>query len=751
MSLDHKPLSLRSNTQIASRHVSLASGTLLALGSTLLMPISHAADTSATTVTSETLLEGVTVTAKRKPVTAAAANPNADPEAPYKIDKSGNSKFTEPLLNVSKTITVVGKEQLKDSGTTALKELMRSQPGITLGTGEGGNAVGDRFIIRGFDSRNDLFTDGLRDPGVTTREVFNTEQIEIAKGPSSTFAGRGTTGGAVNSVSKKPQNTHFAKGSVTVGNDKRVTLDANRVLSDKLKVRANVMVQDSEVAGRNEVFDKRKGLALAADYQATDKVSVLADYYHLKGESIPDFGHPWDPTTNKPVNVKRDNFYGIVGRDFQDTSADIFTTTLQVDFSNNTRLTSKMRAGETTNDYVAGAPEGANIAAGTVQSRAKSGGFTNKIMGNNTQITHERHSGNTEHTIIAGFDISNEEVSNQPYVSTTVVVDIQNPNNKPTSVPSVTRRDFASTLKAQSRSLYAMDTIKFNEQWQLFGGLRYDQFKIHNNPINYATGVPTGSARYDRGFTNGHVGLVFKPKANASVYTSYSTSSNLPGEMYDGVGDVAYGGLTEAIQDFKPEQNKSIELGTKWNVANDNLALSAAVFQTDKKNKIESLRAGAVTTYHQTGAIRVKGIEFGVSGNPTPKLNLSGGLTYMDTEVTHSADPTIIGKEVANVAAKSASLQTKYQVTPKLALGGTVVHTGKIKGGAFAATTDRELPSSNRLDLMAQYKLSKKLTAQLNVNNATDETIYEALYRSGSPFTYVAPGRAVNVTFNYDF
>ena len=80
---------------------------------------------------------------------------------------------------------------------------MLNTAGVTLGTGEGGNAFGDRFFIRGFDARNDVFIDGIRDAGVSVRENFFTEQIEILRGPGSSFAGRGTTGGAINIVTKQ--------------------------------------------------------------------------------------------------------------------------------------------------------------------------------------------------------------------------------------------------------------------------------------------------------------------------------------------------------------------------------------------------------------------------------------------------------------------------------------------------------------------------------------------------------------------
>ncbi|MEI9924706.1 MAG: TonB-dependent receptor plug domain-containing protein [Bradyrhizobium sp.] len=117
-------------------------------------------------------------------------NPYADAAAPYKVDPypRPRGKFPEPILNTPKTITVISKDVLADQNATTLKQALLNTAGVTLGTGEGGNAFGDRFFVRGFDTRNDIFVDGVRDSGVSVRENFFTEQIEILRGPGSSFA-----------------------------------------------------------------------------------------------------------------------------------------------------------------------------------------------------------------------------------------------------------------------------------------------------------------------------------------------------------------------------------------------------------------------------------------------------------------------------------------------------------------------------------------------------------------------------------
>ena len=179
------------------------------------------------------------------------------------------------------------------------KEILASQAGITLGTGEIGNAFGDRYIIRGHEARSDVFVDGVRDPGMTTRESFATEQIEITKGPSSTFAGRGSSGGAVNGISKQASlNYNFAIAEGGIGSDEyhRVTLDVNQPLSDTIAVRANLLHADEQVPNREPAAKRRVGGLVSGLWEATDQLGFVVDYYRLEADDVPDLGSYFDRT-----------------------------------------------------------------------------------------------------------------------------------------------------------------------------------------------------------------------------------------------------------------------------------------------------------------------------------------------------------------------------------------------------------------------------------------------------------------------
>ncbi|HCP03025.1 MAG TPA: TonB-dependent siderophore receptor, partial [Pseudomonas sp.] len=196
----------------------------------------------------------------------ADANPYAEEAAPYKARTLSDSRRTRDIADTPQTMTVITRSAIEDSGKTELKDILSAQPGITLGTGEGGNSFGDRYIIRGYEARSDIYTDGLRDPGLITRETFALEQVEIAKGPSSTFAGRGSTGGAVNSVTKKANlwdDFTTVEGGLGTDDFERYTLDTNRVLTDDLAIRFNGLYTEAEVPDRGPAEKRRTGALIS--------------------------------------------------------------------------------------------------------------------------------------------------------------------------------------------------------------------------------------------------------------------------------------------------------------------------------------------------------------------------------------------------------------------------------------------------------------------------------------------------------
>jgi len=273
------PVSLRMKGANAAP---LTAGAVLSLSAAMLMPVGAQAQ--------EVVEQLATVKVQD---TAIDPNPNAQLGVPYKARTSGDERHARPLAETPQTITVLTKSEIDDSGYTDLARILDAQPGMTVGTGENGNAFGDRYIIRGQEARSDVFVDGLRDPGMTTRESFAIEQLEISKGPNSTFAGRGTSGGAVNAITKQANTAYdFGKATLAVGTDQhtRATLDVNHSFGDTFAVRANALYAYEEIPDRAPADRERKGLALSGLYSPTDEFSLTLDYYGLRASDNPDLG-----------------------------------------------------------------------------------------------------------------------------------------------------------------------------------------------------------------------------------------------------------------------------------------------------------------------------------------------------------------------------------------------------------------------------------------------------------------------------
>jgi outer membrane receptor for monomeric catechols len=128
-----------------------------------------------------------------------------DQTNPYVPPQSSLSRFPEPLKDTPKSVTVVPQKLIEEQAGSTFRDALRNVRGIGVTAGEGGGAQGDSFTLRGYNARNDMYIDGGRDQGTYFRDSFNLEAVDVLKGPSSTYFGRGSTGGAINQVSKTPR------------------------------------------------------------------------------------------------------------------------------------------------------------------------------------------------------------------------------------------------------------------------------------------------------------------------------------------------------------------------------------------------------------------------------------------------------------------------------------------------------------------------------------------------------------------
>ncbi len=197
------------------------------------------------------------------------------------------------IQDTPQSVTVIDSATMKQQAVTTLGDALRNVPGITIAIGEGGTLAGDQFKIRGFDAKDDVYLDGLRDFGAYARDAFNYEEVQVLKGPSGLMFGRGTTGGAINTITKTPflgekyvPHAWKAAMAITSASPPIPTIS----FSDTAAVRMNLMYTDTGVVDRDLTHSTRWGIAPSiALGLGTDTQWSLA-YMHQQTDARPDYG-----------------------------------------------------------------------------------------------------------------------------------------------------------------------------------------------------------------------------------------------------------------------------------------------------------------------------------------------------------------------------------------------------------------------------------------------------------------------------
>jgi len=637
----------------------------------------------------------------------ADSNPYATEGAPYKARVSGDNRRVKPLADTPATITVVTQKQMQESGRTDLRTILDTQPGITVGTGENGNAFGDRYIIRGQEAKSDVFVDGMRDPGLQSRETFAVEQIEVTKGPSATFAGRGASGGSVNAITKQASpDYNFNAIDLAVGTDNhyRGTLDSNWRLSDNAAIRANLLYMDEDVPDRAPARHRRFGAALSAYGKVSDAVSVIVDYYHLTvrdrqdlGQAIANKDNGGLPNFSIPSYAQND--------DFQNASVNILTGRLRIEPFEGFRIENTARYGTSVSAFTRGAND--PVAPGSSDYRintSRAGWQDIDYFANRLNLAGEFNTGGIKHNLVTGVEYTTYttknrygaiNTSNTATVATATsasgyaytISGAPNCINGTGTVlnawcvtdgkgnllanrsslynrTGITRNDLPTTdWKVQTMAGYLMDSMDITDWLNISGGVRFDSFDFRlfrNDPVTgtvLVTGTP--AVKQDFGYHGTlwgyNAGLSLKPTQNGLIYVAWANGSDINGGEADVGTSCGYGGLCIAndasgnpVYDSPPEKVSNLEVGTKWDLLGNRLLLTAAFFNMTKSDVFE----GGSNSYLTTGSLgsgkfRIRGVELGMVGNITDRLSGQVGVTLMKSRVLASNNNNFTALQIA--------------------------------------------------------------------------------------------------------
>lgn len=713
-----------------------------------------------------------------------------EPEETPKVDQVSSPKFTAPLLDTPQTITIVSQQVLQQQGATNLSQALRNTPGVTFLLGENGNtATGDSIFMRGFDTQGSIFIDGIRDLGSVSRDTFNTEQVEIAKGPAGADYGRSAASGYVNLASKVPGLESFTAGTASYGtaNNARLTGDINhRFEGSGTALRLNVMAQDGDVDGRD--FIERQGWAVAPSLALGLEGATRAYFYllHTEHDNTPDGGIPsiglegfYNAAFDTggaaegvvPSRVDRDNFYGFAS-DFEEIKGTMFTARFEHDFSDTVTLRNTSRYGKTRQFYVLTGVNALTVTdpdpdTWTVARTRQAKYQENRLLTNQTNITANLTTGSVGHALAGGVEFIDEEQFNPTYVGLGTPIppaNVYNPSRGDTLPDYAPVRDGRYTRgETRTAGVYLFDTISFAERWQATAGFRVDSFEtdfdgaVLSTLVTHPT-LPVGtlvpqSFHIDDTLFSYKVGLLFKPVENGSIYLSHANSQLPPGGSNFAVSTNLN---NQNNPNLDPTEGENLELGVKWEFRDGALAVTGAIYDSSNKNEI-ALDPSDSTQFIQIGEREVKGIELGVVGKLSDSWELSAGVSKMDTEVKRGL-ANQAGLPITWSPEFTFTSWTTYHAPFGLSIGGGLRYVDSVIRPVSSnnvppppnQTNMRSTPDYWVVDAMVAYEVSDSITLQLNGYNLTDELYVATLNNSGARYMPGAP-RSALLTVNFEF
>ena len=691
----------------------------------------------------------------------------------YQATQQSITRLQTPLLDTPQTINVVPQQEIQERRLTTMEDALRTVPGITFSAGEGGQQ-GDSPIIRGFVARGDIFRDGFRDPGWYTRDLFDVDRVEVYKGPSSFAFGRGSTGGAINNVSKLPTGATFVEGtaSLTSVGGYRADVDASGK-RDNISARIAALYTDAETPTRDNVWTKRWGVAPSVSIQVDESTKATLWYIYQGEEGAPDYGWPYlpqpgySPVTGSlvnpgyngngspviPVPIPRNTWFGIATgplRDIVTTETHILTAKVERDLGSNFKITNGTRyllndrfgrntaprglANAARQPFTSGLTTGAGGAGigypvdlMTIARERRERETDNTFLVNATDLTGKFETGIINHTLTAGVELSRETrnqsrtdlcVAASPACYTSLV----NPNSGGVPATGFLVVPGNNTL-ATDYAAYIIDQMKITKYFELLGSFRFDRYSTHYLDLSAVPGQQ--DLRRTDNLRSYRFGAVYHPTPNSSLYVVYGNSYNPSAEL----GTLSGSANNVASVTLAPEKNISYEAGVKVDVLEGNLSLTGAIFRIEKTNLRVPNDPSAPTAQQflvLDGLARVDGFELGAAGKVTDKWQVVGGYSYLDSRILETRNLAELYRWLPNAPRHNLALWTTYDITPKLTVGAGATY----QSDAFVNTTNTAfVPEYWKFDAMVSYKVDNKSTIQLNVYNITDEFYYWQYYQ----------------------
>lgn len=655
-------------------------------------------------------------------------------------DISSSLRTGTPIAETPRSISVFTEEQIEKQAIKSIADIVDYTPGVNTSQGEGHR---DSVVFRGVRSTADFYVDGVRDDVQYYRSLYNIEKVEILKGPSALFFGRGGGGGVINRVTKKAElgnDFSIFKGSGDTFGGTEASFDLNHQFSDSVAFRLNAYNQT--LRNHRDFYDgDRFGITPTFKFQLGADTTLDVTYQYDDHERFIDRGIPG--SNGRPASQFRNTVFGDSELNLNDFEGHTFTAKLNHTFLNGWKASATAAYSNQSKVYTNYFASDFNAATNEVeidgyQDTTNRDRFT--LAGD---LLGEFDTGSIGHKVILGGELnvtnSNSSRFNNVFdsngddqqffsasgfrMSNGVV---RGADGSIVDVGSFSDLNDDTRVDLTTFSFFAQDEIALHEKLDVIVGARFDSFDID---VDNLADPSESDSRKDTEVSP-KFGVVYKPTDRVNIYGSYSRSF-LPrsGEQFADInGDDAR---------LDPDEFTNIEFGVKWNV-NDRLLLSASVFEIQEESL--SVNSLDTDTFDRTES-EVRGAELSLKGSITDRWHVSAGYSYLEGDVESGANA---GNTIRELPEHTFSIWNQYDVNDKLSVGLGLTY----QDASFANDDNAiELPSYVRVDASATYQVSDALQVQLNIKNLFDRDYFSSAHTNNN----ITVAEPISATFGVKY
>lgn len=651
---------------------------------------------------------------------------------------SGATKTDTPLIETSRSVSVVTQKEMEERGVQDVIEAVRYSAGVTTGP-NGFDPRFDQIYIRGYNATTvGDYRDGLQQTyinyGMFRTDPYQLERVEVIKGPVSVLYGAGSPAGLVNKISKLPTEEAVREVGVSYSTDNRaqanfdfggpVTKD-----SDELLYRIVGIAREGET--NFDIADDRYLLQPSFTWQPTDQTSLTFYGVVQSDETDSNVGAVTDASGNILDLRASDPDY-----DYQKVKQQQVGYKFEHEFDNG--LTFRQHGRYSHLDLEA-RYLGISSWTGTVAHRnASSIRDEMHVFQLDNQLEAKFDTGPLAHTALYGVDLTNLN-SNWGYgigaVDPAFDFDIANPTY---GVSGATPDYNFIVADADMRQigLYALDQIEFGN-WRFNWGARQAWVEQTRDTVYPSFGSSASEAVNKNAFTV-QGGALYLFDNGIAPFASYATSFN------------PVTNRSESGEILDPSEGEQVELGVKYQPPGSDIMLSAVAYHLVESNK-PVLVDPLTLAYASLGEVTGKGIELEARAEVAEGVDVIAAYTYNHSEITQN--DTNVGNTPAVTPEHVATLWAHYTFQETSALNGLSVGAGiRYMGSNYtsSANTDKN-PSKILLDASAAYDFGamspdyKGLTAAFAIRNITDER--ETVCNEG--YCYLGQGQNMTASLKY--